>query len=769
MSTPRASASALTPLVLASLAAVYLIWSSTYLAIRYAVESLPPLLSSGARYVVAGSVLYAGLRARRVAAPTGRQWMLSLPVGGLMFLGGNGLVVLAEQRVSSGLAAVACAAMPLFACAISHLFGERPSRREWAGVALGFGGVVLLTVGELRAARADGAFLLLAPAGWALGTVLARRVGVPKGAMSSATLMIAGGLLTMAVALARGEQLPADVPLRGALALAYLAVFGSLVGFSAYTYLLRHTTTALATSYAYVNPVLAVLLGAAVGGEKPGAGLIVPGALVVAGVAVMATGKQGGRGEARGRGGRGETNTKPQRDGDGRGLAGSGEGGVRCRRANMAGVRLKRLRIDRYRNVAPGTELAFSDGFNVLLGKNGTGKTTLLKLVAAAVSFDFSKLKDEACAIDYELSFSTGTIEVSIRNDHVERPAPVLPRTEAERRFEEAGFDLALTLQDHGAFSAVLTIRLVEPATEWTVRTDLSSVWLDHSKRKLPLRTFLGARGPGLLLSALQLISNESLDLAYMKELAPCIQVRRFDEALDIFREITSTSTWIEAWIDPSSGTVAGFNYAGLIAPDLFIALESRGKEMSADSQGLSIKSDSLGFLRSACAQFCFSASRLEMRLESKAGGPTREQLTFGDFRFMFEARDGSLIKHEDLSYGQKRLLSFLYYAACNPDIVIADELVNGMHHAWAQACVTEIEGRQSFLASQDPLLFDFLFFASAEEVERSFILCSLEEREGRGCFVWKNLDPESAASFYRAYEAGIQHVSEILRTKGLW
>ena len=297
MLAPRAPArAALPPLVLASLAAVYLIWSSTYLAIRYAVASLPPLLAAGARYFAAGVVLYAVLRARRVEAPTRRQWLLSLPIGGLMFLVGNGLVMIAEQRVPSGLAAVACAAMPLFACGAAHLFGDRPSRREWLGVVVGFAGVVLLTVGELRAARADGALLLLAPVGWALGTVLSRRLPLPRGVMSAATQLIAGGLLEMAVGLALGERVPAAVPLRGAIALGYLAVFGSLVGFSAYNHLLQTTRTALATSYAYVNPVLAVALGALVGGERPSAGLLLPGALVVAGVAVMATGRAGGNG-----------------------------------------------------------------------------------------------------------------------------------------------------------------------------------------------------------------------------------------------------------------------------------------------------------------------------------------------------------------------------------------------------------------------------------------------------------------------------------------
>jgi drug/metabolite transporter (DMT)-like permease len=290
---PAAPSRSIPPRVLGSLAAVYLIWSSTYLGLRYVVEVLPPLLSAGTRYLTAGLLLYAALRARGAASPTRRQWLRSLPIGGLMFLLGNGFIALAERRVPSGLAAVACSAMPLFACVFSLVFGERPTRREWAGVGLGFAGVVLLTLGDLRSAPAEGALLLLAPAGWAVGSVLARRASLPAGAMSSATLMVGGGVVTLAAGLLHGEALPDHVPLRGALALVYLAVFGSIVAFSAYTYLLRATTTALATSYAYVNPVLAVLLGAALGGERPSAGLLVPGAVVVAGVAVMATGRRG--------------------------------------------------------------------------------------------------------------------------------------------------------------------------------------------------------------------------------------------------------------------------------------------------------------------------------------------------------------------------------------------------------------------------------------------------------------------------------------------
>jgi drug/metabolite transporter (DMT)-like permease len=282
------------PRVVVALGALYLIWGSTYLALRHVVEALPALLSSSLRYSTAGAILYAFVRARGAAAPSRRQWLVSIPTGGLMFLVGNGFVAMAEQRVSSGLAAVACAATPLFACALSLPFGERPSRLEWAGVGVGFAGVILLGLGDLRAAAGPGALLLLAPVGWALGSVLTRRVSLPAGTMAAATQMIGGGAVTFVVATLRGERLPASVSGHALLALAYLVLFGSIVGFSAYTYLLRNTTTALATSYAYVNPVLAVVLGAALDGERPGVGMLAPGALVVMGVVIVALGRGGG-------------------------------------------------------------------------------------------------------------------------------------------------------------------------------------------------------------------------------------------------------------------------------------------------------------------------------------------------------------------------------------------------------------------------------------------------------------------------------------------
>ncbi|MFO0660928.1 MAG: drug/metabolite exporter YedA [Polyangiaceae bacterium] len=283
-----------TPLTFVALAAVYVIWSSTYLALKIAIDGLPTLLMGGTRYFCAGAILLAVLKLRGAPWPTAREWLYSTPVGALMFLVGNGFVAIAEHTIATGVAAVTCAAMPLFAAAIASFVGERPKAREWVGLAIGFAGVVVLFLGaDLRAEPLGAALLVMAPIGWAIGSMLTRRLPLPSGLMAASTQMVTGGLLTIAAGLIRGEQLPAHPPVRALLAMGYLIVFGSLVAFSAYTYLLRNTRPSVAMSYAYVNPALAVLLGAwwqgeHVGGETLGATL-----LIVLGVASLVTQKKG--------------------------------------------------------------------------------------------------------------------------------------------------------------------------------------------------------------------------------------------------------------------------------------------------------------------------------------------------------------------------------------------------------------------------------------------------------------------------------------------
>lgn len=274
------------PLV-AALAAVYTIWSSTYLALRVVVAHLPPFLTAGGRYVMAGAMLATLLRALGTPLPSRRAWLGALPVGALLFVVGNGFVASAEKTASSGAAALACALTPLWGSVFGHLFGQRVQRREWVGVALGMAGVGLLAASDARGTPGAMVLLVLAPIGWAFGSVLSRRLPQAEGMMAAAAQMITGGALMLLVGAGLGERLPDSAPASAWGAFAYLVVFGSLVGFSAYSYLLRTARPAVAMSYAYVNPAIAVLLGAALASETLGALTLGSMLLVVAGVAVL--------------------------------------------------------------------------------------------------------------------------------------------------------------------------------------------------------------------------------------------------------------------------------------------------------------------------------------------------------------------------------------------------------------------------------------------------------------------------------------------------
>lgn len=276
-------------LVPTALLALYFVWGSTYLAIRVAVASWPPFLMAGVRFILAGTALYAFLRWRGMAAPTRRQWLNCAMTGALLLGFGNGLVCFAEQSVASGLAAVAVASMPLFAAVFGGLYGHWPHRYEWLGLAVGFAGVVLLNLGGGMSGSALGALaLVVAAASWAFGSAWSKRRDMPPAAMNTAAQMLTAGVLLVVFAFAVGERWPHSPPLHANLALLYLVVAGSLVGFSAYLYLLHTVRPALATSYAYVNPPVAVLIGAVFAGETVHGSDIVAMAVILAGVAIIA-------------------------------------------------------------------------------------------------------------------------------------------------------------------------------------------------------------------------------------------------------------------------------------------------------------------------------------------------------------------------------------------------------------------------------------------------------------------------------------------------
>ncbi len=255
-------------LVPLALIGVYVIWGSTYLAIRYALESFPPFLMAAIRFPIAGAFMFALLRWRGVAAPTPRQWLNCFVTGSLLLAMGNGLVCYAEQTVTSGIAAVAVATVALFIALFSGLYGQWPNRIEWLGLAIGFIGVIVLNVGgELRASPIGAIALVCATLGWAFGSVWSKHQNMPHPAMSAAAQMFCGGITLAIIALIRGEHIVGTPTPHALLAIVYLIVFGSLLGFSAYIYLLHHTRPAVAASYAYVNPPVAVLIGVVIAGE----------------------------------------------------------------------------------------------------------------------------------------------------------------------------------------------------------------------------------------------------------------------------------------------------------------------------------------------------------------------------------------------------------------------------------------------------------------------------------------------------------------------
>jgi drug/metabolite transporter (DMT)-like permease len=269
-----------------ALSAIYIIWGTTYLAIRIAVVDLPPLLTASMRFVAAGLVMLLIALRRGVAIPPLRDWLRVAPVAVLLFIGGNGFVSLAEMSVSSGGAAVVCAMMPLWMGVLGAISGEKPSRREWFSLVLGFAGVVVLLGGPSLAGEPwHVALLMFSPIAWALGSQIARRLpGRQDVFMMPAMQMLIGGTLLAILGAARGETLPVDASASSWLAVAYLAVMGSLVGFTAYNWLLRNTRPVVATSYAYVNPIIAVLAGALLYGEPLGVTTLLANVMIVAAV-----------------------------------------------------------------------------------------------------------------------------------------------------------------------------------------------------------------------------------------------------------------------------------------------------------------------------------------------------------------------------------------------------------------------------------------------------------------------------------------------------
>ncbi|HEX5869132.1 MAG TPA: drug/metabolite exporter YedA [Longimicrobium sp.] len=290
-------------LVLAAFAAVYVVWGSTYLAIRIAIETLPPLLMAGARFLLAGTLLYAIMRLRGEPAPERRHWKSTAIVGLLLLLFGNGAVVMAERTVPSGVAALLVAMVPMWMVLLEWLRrdGNRPTRRTIIGLVIGFAGMVLLVgpsgfVGGDRVDPFGAGLVVMGSLAWAAGSIYSRGAALPRSALLATGMEMAwGGVWLVLAGTVLGEWGtvdPSAFTTRSILAFLYLVVFGSLVGFTAYIWLLGVSTPARVSTYAYVNPVVAVLLGWALLNEPLNARILGAAAIIVAAVAVITMGKR---------------------------------------------------------------------------------------------------------------------------------------------------------------------------------------------------------------------------------------------------------------------------------------------------------------------------------------------------------------------------------------------------------------------------------------------------------------------------------------------
>lgn len=276
--------------------AVYVCWGMTYLAMRVAVVDIPPHLMSGSRFLVAGLALYAWTRMRGEKPPTWQQWQAAAVIGAFLLLGGNASVAWAEQRVPSGLAAVLIAVAPIWMVGLEWARGgARPEKHVMVGLLLGLVGVGLLVSSRTTpGARVDplgAAILILASASWAWGSVISKSAPLPRSPFLATSMeMIAGGVLLLLTAAVAGQFngfKPAQVSADAALSWGYLVIFGSLVGFTAYIWLLGVTSIAKAGTYAYVNPIVAVLLGWAILQETVTTRMLVAAAIILVGVALV--------------------------------------------------------------------------------------------------------------------------------------------------------------------------------------------------------------------------------------------------------------------------------------------------------------------------------------------------------------------------------------------------------------------------------------------------------------------------------------------------
>jgi energy-coupling factor transporter ATP-binding protein EcfA2 len=430
-------------------------------------------------------------------------------------------------------------------------------------------------------------------------------------------------------------------------------------------------------------------------------------------------------------------------------------------------VKLQWLQINRFRSVKPGTRLTFDPGYNVLLGQNGTGKTTLLNLVAAVVSSNFLDFRGTDFDLKYCLASEKSTATISARNEPKPSGAPHalemrglsgshergvlaldMKRTEplliAEVRLVSKAYG-AVTIDTHGSKGTISVMdgQTMGPSTPFEVDADFDLVTMIQAA----------------LLTVGHDILFEFLDLFLLWPM------QRFDESLDYFAKLSDST--IRLLSAPNEVRAISEGQAPLQLEDVLAVL-------AKEKWGLDryvIPHDRLPFLQETVRLLDFASAEITIDLQesNQQASSYAAWMKMGNIGFFFTHHGGWKISAKLLSYGQKRMLAFLYYLATVQSVAVADELVNGLHHRWIQAAIAALGLRQIFLTSQNPLLLDYLTFENPEQVRSTFILCRWEGEGTQAWMVWENMTQEAAEDFFDSYKVGFQQVGELLQAKGLW
>lgn len=466
-------------------------------------------------------------------------------------------------------------------------------------------------------------------------------------------------------------------------------------------------------------------------------------------------------------------------------------------------LKLKRLRIDSYRNVKPGTELHFDDGVNLILGTNGSGKTTLLGLLAAVCGLRFSELEQEEFALEFEVRGEDvrWTVHIESRASTPDgRAAPQIYRIEARlddrsycvegspgryRKLAPVAEDSFTELEIQGDFTVLY--HLLKAKQHWSREAfrELKALGLEMKARTGPEEQRERTEASLAEIDARLKKREHALDRmdASFDDFFTG-SFFRFDEGLSTFYAVTGQQA-------PSAGNAGPHPLESLL---VFTRDEKQnlglGKSPRSPSKlslpyrfltGLVspaadgtlrelIPSAELPFLAKACELLGFARATLHPNIASTQRGKDGElKVRLTGLEFRFYRADGTFLHHDLLSYGQKRLLAFLLYLAAYQDFIVADELVNGLHHRWIAACMEAIGDRQAFLTSQNPLLFEHVEFDSVEQVQARFITCKTELVDGAEQMIWQNMPRADAEIFYKAYRAEVEHVGDILISRGLW